>query len=632
MAGLVGAFASRPLTSAERAGVRAMAQRLDFTGTSVLDWWEDDRLAVCRVHHPFDPPAPALAHRELEVVALLDGEVHDAEPSRDPAPAASGAASSRADETLRCLDLYARHGVDGLSRLDGSFTLLLHERRAGRLLLAGDRFASRPIFYHAGRERLTFATQSRCVLLPDVPRRLDAAGVRQFVVFQTILDERTTLEGVRALPPASVLAFPAAVPAPRRYWTLVHAPEEIVPEERLAEGLAAALAASIRRCARDSDRTALLLSGGLDSRLVVGAAERPLTAVTLADSDNRQVALARTVAARRGFPFVFLQRDPDFYVNLVDQGVALGDGAYRYDHAHFAHLRGAIPPHLTTALTGFWCDFLLKGSALPNRRLRFAGWAATRSVPIPVPAGITTDALTDLVLSTLNYCQWSHPALLGIFGAERRAAVTDEIRALVSGLLDRAAHHASGPEYRYMDVRLNMMATRSPAFLNVLGLRHHFRDRTFTFDNTVLDRALRIPARLRVGGRIMRRVLRLLAPDLYGIPDANIGVRPGTPPLLEHLHHRLWVYGRRLRPGPAPSDPAMTAGGWPDMAELIRHRPALRQRLAEVLADPTALPPEVFDLRATAALLADHLERRRDATALLLNLLTFGVWHRQVMV
>jgi len=68
------------------------------------------------------------------------------------------------------------------------------------------------------------------------------------------------------------------------------------------------------------------------------------------------------------------------------------------------------------------------------------------------------------------------------------------------------------------------------------------------------------------------------------------------------------------------------------MAELIRHRPALRQRLAEVLADPTALPPEVFDLRATAALLADHLERRRDATALLLNLLTFGVWHRQVMV
>ena len=181
MAGLVGIFRPGGLTAADRLTVQRLARGLDYTGVSDMDTWSDASLCVSRVHHPDEAPEPAGQRADLDATLIFDGSMAD-----DPPPGRGPAAW--------CLDLYAERGSQGLAQLNGQFNVVLSDRRRRAVLLANDRFASRPLYYHATPERVIWSTQVRGLLDPDVPRRLCEAAMHQVFVFQTILDERTLLE------------------------------------------------------------------------------------------------------------------------------------------------------------------------------------------------------------------------------------------------------------------------------------------------------------------------------------------------------------------------------------------------------------------------------------------------------
>ena len=192
LAGLIGLFATRPLADGERARVRDAARGLDFTGVSRRDVWENDCVIVVRVHHEHTAPPPVRTDpRDISV--LFDGRPR----------LADGAGPGAVDAWL------ARHARDAeaaLTGLDGSFSVVLHDARARRITIATDRFNSRPLYYHARPDVLVFASQAgRLLRFPFVRPRLDPMAVKEFLTFQTVLDERTFLADVRALPPGSLM-------------------------------------------------------------------------------------------------------------------------------------------------------------------------------------------------------------------------------------------------------------------------------------------------------------------------------------------------------------------------------------------------------------------------------------------
>jgi asparagine synthase (glutamine-hydrolysing) len=85
----------------------------------------------------------------------------------------------------------------------------------------------------------------------------------------------------------------------------------------------------------DNRRYGILLSGGLDSRAILAASDSPMTTFTIADFENREVEVAKRISNEKGCKNVFIKRDPNHYANIIDCAVELGDGMYRYDHAHF---------------------------------------------------------------------------------------------------------------------------------------------------------------------------------------------------------------------------------------------------------------------------------------------------------
>jgi asparagine synthase (glutamine-hydrolysing) len=619
LAGLIGLFATRPLADIERARVRDVARGLDFTGVSRRDVWEDDCLIVVRVHHTHSPPLPVSTDAHATSV-IFDG-----------APRLPDGDSPAA--VPRWLSHFERACPDAFLRLDGSFAIVVRDVSANRITLVTDRFNSRPLYYRADADILAFASQAGLLLrLPGAPLRLDPVGVMEFLAFQTILDERTFLSGVSALPPASHFDFPDGPRPPRQYWSWRPPVDDGQPARVHAERLMQPLVTATKRMVGDGRGLALLLSGGLDARAVVACAPRPLAAVTLGDFDNTEVKLARAIAHARGFPFTFVRRHPEHHVKLLDLAVSLGDGTHRYDHAHFAYLRAVLPPEITALATAYGFDRYLKGNSLPRRYRRLRGWPLHGHELLPLPADLAPRDLARTMLSQHAHFLWGSVPLGEVLREPYRSALEGTLVDTLEGMLRRHWDNCPDAVARFEAATFHMLLSRHTAYLNVLSIRHFFEDRVLLIDNALFDAAIGTPPRLRVDGDAYRGAMRRLAPDLWRIPDGNTGMPPDTHVLVLHARDRTRELRRRLGLGggpPALPDPAFTDESWPNLVELLRHRPVLAERLAKTLADPAALPPDLIDSAAAMRLLKAHLAGQANHAWLLLLLLTFGNWHRR---
>ena len=618
LAGLIGLFATRPLADEERARVRDAARGLDFTGVSRRDVWESECVIVVRVHHEHTPLSPTRTDAR-GVSVLFDG--------RPRLPDGTGPAAVDA-----WLARHERDAEAALADLDGSFSVVLHDARARHIAIATDRFNSRPLFYHVGPDVLVFASQAgRLLRFPFVRPRLDPMAVKEFLTFQQVLDERTFLADVRALPPGSSLELPAAAPAPRRYWLWRPTPDAGDSARAHGDRLTGPLVNATQRLVGDGNGLGILLSGGLDARAIVACARRPLPAMTLGDYNNSEVRLARRIAAARGFPFAFVRRLPSHHVDLLDLAVALGDGAHRYDNAQFAYLRAVLSPEITALATAYSFDRFLKGNSIPKRVRRVRGWPVRRHDLLPIAADISPRGLAETALAEQAHCLWRNAPLTEIFQEPHRQTMKGELLDTLEALLRAHWDRCPDPITRFEALSYHMMFGRFPAYLNVLSIRHFFEDRVLGIDNAFLDAIVAIPPRLRVDGLAYRATMGRLAPDLWRIPDGNTGMRPDTHYLAIYALDRVRELRHRvgLKHAPAHHDPAAADRSWPNLAALIRHRPLLADRLAKTLADPDALPPDLFDSAAVTRLLEAHLSGEANHAWLLFLLLTFGTWHRR---
>jgi hypothetical protein len=261
-----------------------------------------------------------------------------------------------------------------------------------------------------------------------------------------------------------------------------------------------------------------------------------------------------------------------------------------------------------------------------------AGWPLNHRVLVRFPDDTSNAQLTDYLLNSLYDCLWNQGEIANIFAVERRSAMREDIYGVLSDLLTEACSITPSAVEKCEYVPMKMMFARAQGFLNLLGIRNFFTERTIVFDNSILDEVLRIPPTLRLNGNIYKKALKLLHPGVFAIPDANTGFVPGKHFVFQHLCTRADAMATKfgLKRTPANAHPAHSACSWPNMGELIRHNPKLRQQLFELLDDENALSPDVFDTKYISDILRLHMAGSRDSTWVLLLLLTFGTWFRRV--
>jgi len=170
--------------------------------------------------------------------------------------------------------LYRCDGPRFVERLHGSFTLVLRDAATPCICLFADHTASRPLFWAIREGRLIWAGElSSFFRLPGMRWELALSSAANFVSFGHHLGETTWLKDVHQVGPGQAIVwFESGV---RRQTYFAYQPGiDANPDDQidvLADDLVEAVRTSSERCLRAAPSPVVTLSGGLDSRLVLGA-------------------------------------------------------------------------------------------------------------------------------------------------------------------------------------------------------------------------------------------------------------------------------------------------------------------------------------------------------------------------
>jgi asparagine synthase (glutamine-hydrolysing) len=176
---------------------------------------------------------------------------------------------SRSDTEV-ILALYERDGPGCLAHLRGMFALAIWDREARTLFLARDRLGKKPLVYYHDAERIVFGSEPKAIFQdPEVPLAVDQEAIHHYLSYGYVPAPWTAFRGVRKLPSAHYLLIRNGRCELHRYWTLHYIPKRTQPEAELADELLEHLREAVRLRLISDVPLGALLSGGLDSSVVV---------------------------------------------------------------------------------------------------------------------------------------------------------------------------------------------------------------------------------------------------------------------------------------------------------------------------------------------------------------------------
>jgi asparagine synthase (glutamine-hydrolysing) len=179
-------------------------------------------------------------------------------------------------DTEVVLRAFAEWGPRCVERFLGMFAFAIHERDGGRLTLARDRLGIKPLYLADVPHALRFASTLPALLRGGgVDTSLDPVALHHYLSWHSVVPApRTVLNGVRKLPAATYLVIE---PDGRRHSTEYWQPRFERHEERAGwseeewqEAVLDALRTAVERRTVADVPVGVLLSGGLDSSLIVG--------------------------------------------------------------------------------------------------------------------------------------------------------------------------------------------------------------------------------------------------------------------------------------------------------------------------------------------------------------------------
>jgi asparagine synthase (glutamine-hydrolysing) len=185
-------------------------------------------------------------------------------------------------DTEVILHLFEEEGLDAFRHLRGMFAIALWDRSRRRLVLARDRLGIKPLYYAAFPHRVFFASEIPALLGPaSLPREVDTNALRQYLEIRAVPAPLTLLRDVRKLMPGHVLVCDErGVGAQRPFWTLTARTGADVPttEDDAVDALRGAIDRAVSSHMLSDVPVGAMLSGGLDSSVIVAAMRRSTTA------------------------------------------------------------------------------------------------------------------------------------------------------------------------------------------------------------------------------------------------------------------------------------------------------------------------------------------------------------------
>lgn len=518
---------------------------------------------------------------------------------------------------IRLSEIPSSSSITQLAKdLDGEW--LLAADSENEFVIANDRFASIPVFYAAIDNKLYLTTQYSSLKkrLVDLGAfEIDPEAFFEFFHFQRLFGESTFDRKSKVLFPSSTLTFDklTSLAHPLPYWKPSRSNSQR-SRNGTAEELAHALKTSVAVKTEDSETVGLLLSGGMDSRVVLGALDgiSNVDTYTVGNVPNNESKVAAELANIAGTGHSFVSRCDSHYESTFSQNVNTSGGMFSFQHGHFKNLEfGKSKP----VVHGHGLDYYFQGMYLPSRRINWFG-RPTAKYKLETP---------DAKNLKSNYLDSAKYRLKGVdsFSLLNKPNIAGCRERLLSDLSDVETYSEidSAHPLDQWDHFTTYAPSRHYTYLNLLSIDEAHSQSTVTFDNRVLDIYLSTPPEIRFGTQLLAETTRVLNPRLLNVRNANTNLNPALSPTGQTL--RAWQRGFMRRTGLSSSSaPSPSDRSWPSTHSILKESKVLNCRIQNLGKSENIDALQIFDLDSISRLVTAYGEGKTEYAPALMSLLT----------
>jgi asparagine synthase (glutamine-hydrolysing) len=560
-----------------------------------------------------------MSNEDGSVWIVFNGEIYGFQPLRDELRRKGHVFRSDADTEV-ILHLYEEEGVELLSHLRGMFAFALWDAKRRLLFAARDRLGKKPLYYAHDAHGFRFGSEPKAILQdPAFVAEVDPVAIHHYLTYGYVPSPFAAFRGMQKLPPAHYLTVQDGRLEVRRYWSLPYGPKHTASEAELADELLHLLEESVRLRMISDVPLGALLSGGIDSSMIVALMRRltsgPVRTFSIGFDQPAydELAYARQVAER------FATEHHELVVK-PDAAAILPRLVWHYNEPYADssalpsfHVCEMARRSVTVALAGDGGDELFAGydrylatalagrlDFLPLRVRRAVAHGVLAAVPLGSPKsafyrlGRFVESLGEQPID--RYAAW-----LSVFDdASKRALYTPEFAAQTArwdSLQILADSYRRADATDFLEATLDAdRQTYLPDDLlvkmDVASMAHSLEVRSPLLDHRVVEFAARLPRRMKLRGLVQKHVVKRV---MRGVLPERV------------LRRKKMGFG-------VPIDHWL--------------RDELKEMAYDVLLAPSALARGYFRADALRRLLDEHASGRAFHHHRLWSLLMLELWHR----
>jgi asparagine synthase (glutamine-hydrolysing) len=558
-----------------------------------------------------------LYNEDRSVVIVFNGEIYNYQQLIPELQALGHTFHTRSDTEV-IVHGWEQWGERVVDRLRGMFAFALWDRNRQTLFLARDRLGVKPLYYSLLADgHLIFGSELKSLLACDIDRRLDRHATMDYLTLGYVPEPRSIFMGVRKLPAGHTLCIRrgAEMPEPRRYWDVRFTLDASASDEQACEELSQKLRESVRLRLIAEVPLGAFLSGGIDSGAVVSTmaavSSEPVNTCTIGFDEAAfdESALALQVAQHYATRHHADRVDTEDF-DLVDPLARIYDEPFADSSAMPTYrVCGLARRHVTVALSGDGGDEVFGGygryrTHLREERMRagLPNWARGTVVSglasvYPRFAGAPRFLRMRPLLEALAR------DAVGAYLHEVSVVRSEQLGELlapefVSSLggyttLDLFRRHAANAQtddplalIQYLDMKTYLVDDINTK-VDRASMAHSLEVREPLMDHELVEWMGRMPSSLKVrnghGKYLLKRAMQGRLPD-------------------EIIHRRKTGF-------------AVPLAQW--------FRGPLRQRVEQLSTSAALLGCGFFEPRAVGAVVAAHVEGRRDNSRAIWSLLMF---------
>jgi asparagine synthase (glutamine-hydrolysing) len=508
----------------------------------------DDRGTVIIREESPEPVEVGLGNRRLAILDLsplghqpmqdpefgnwivYNGEIYNFLEVRERLEREGVSFQSRSDTEV-LLKAYGRWGESCLTELRGMFAFAIWDARKHRLFVARDPMGIKPLYFATQGEHFLFASELRTLLGTGLlSRRIDRAGMLNYLMFGSLYDPIPLIEGISVLPAGHFLTWEKGSVKQTRYWDLASQVEAGTPLQDQLDQVNVALDESVRMQMVSDVPVGVFLSGGIDSSSLVGILSRSgarlhTFSIVFREADYSEEKYSRRVAQKFGIEHREIMVSQGDALNAIPSAIEAMDQPTIDGLNTFIVSRHTRAAGIKVALSGLGGDELFAGYSsfrTVPRMERFANvWqhvpGAVRGTLASVFAMLapTSDQNRKLAALASGNGSLLHPYFLSrqLFTALQRDALlasTEQFIARASQSLKDNLAHAEGfdPINRvsYLETRCYMLNTLLRDS-DMMSMAHGLEVRVPLIDHRLAEALMALPGSAKMNDSVPKPLL-----------------------------------------------------------------------------------------------------------------------------